>query len=46
LLVPIRNSSLIGLNLPLAALIGVTGRKRKILTCTQMKQNHKKQKLE
>jgi hypothetical protein len=38
--------ALIGLDLPLTALIDVTGRKRKILTCTQSKQKHKKQKLE
>jgi hypothetical protein len=44
--VPVGNPALINLNLPLTALIGVTKRKRKILTCTQMKQNHKKQKLE
>jgi hypothetical protein len=33
-LVPIWNSALIGLDFPLAALIGIIG-KRKILTCTQ-----------
>jgi hypothetical protein len=36
----------IGLYLSLTALVSVAGRKRKILTCTQTKQNHKKQKLE
>jgi hypothetical protein len=44
--VQVGNLALIGLDLPLTVLIGVIGRKRKILTCTQMKQNHKKQKLE
>jgi hypothetical protein len=34
------------MDLPLTALVGIAGRKRKILTYAQMKQNHKKQKLE
>jgi hypothetical protein len=44
--VPVGNPALIDQDLPQAALVDVTGRKRKTLTCTQMKQNHKKQKLE
>jgi hypothetical protein len=31
-----RKSSPIGLDLPLTALVGVAGRRRKILTCTQI----------
>jgi hypothetical protein len=34
LLVPVRNPTLISLDIPLAPLIGTIGR-RKILTCTQ-----------
>jgi hypothetical protein len=30
------NPALIGLDLSLTALVGVTGRRRKILTCTQI----------
>jgi hypothetical protein len=44
--VPVGNPALIGLDLPLTALIGVTGRKRKVLTSTHMKQKPQKQKLE
>jgi hypothetical protein len=44
--VPVGNPALIGLDLPLIALVSVIGRKRKILTYTQMNQNHTKQKLE
>jgi hypothetical protein len=44
--VPEGNPILIGLDLPLTALIGVAKRNRKILTCTQMKQKPQKQKLE
>jgi hypothetical protein len=44
--VPVGNPATIVLDLPLIALVGVAGRKRKILTCTQTKQNQKKQKLE
>jgi hypothetical protein len=40
--VPVGNSTLIGLDLSLIALIGVAERKRKILTCTQMKQKPQK----
>jgi hypothetical protein len=36
----------IGLDLPLTPLVDVVERKRKILTCTQTKQNHTKQKIE
>jgi hypothetical protein len=39
--VPVGNPALIGLDLPLIALIGVTGR-RKILTCTEDKNNKSK----
>jgi hypothetical protein len=34
--VPIGNPVLLGLDLPLTALIGVIGRRRKIITCTQI----------
>jgi hypothetical protein len=44
--VPVGNSAPICLDLSPTSLIGVTERKRKILTYTQTKQNHKKQKLE
>jgi hypothetical protein len=44
--VPVGNLALIGLDLSLTALVGVGDRKRKILTCTQMKQKPQKQKLE
>jgi hypothetical protein len=33
--VPIGNPALISLDLPLVALVGITERRRKILTCTQ-----------
>jgi hypothetical protein len=36
------NTTLIGLDLSLIALIGVTGRRRKILTCTQKRYNKSK----
>jgi hypothetical protein len=39
------NSALIGLNLPLIALVGITERKRKILTYTQTKQKLQKKSL-
>jgi hypothetical protein len=42
LAVPVGYPALIGLDLSLTALVGVAGRKRKILTCTQTKQNYKK----
>jgi hypothetical protein len=40
--VPVGNPALIGLYLPLTALIGVTGRRRKILTYTQTRYNKSK----
>jgi hypothetical protein len=40
--VPIGSPDLIGLDLPLIALIGVTGRRRKNLTCTQTRNNKSK----
>jgi hypothetical protein len=42
---PVRNPSLISLDLPLTALIGVAGRRRKILTCTQLNKNNKSKSL-
>jgi hypothetical protein len=39
------NPALIGLNLPLAALIDVAERRRKILTCTQINKNNKSKNL-
>jgi hypothetical protein len=42
--VPVGNLALIGLDLPLPTLIGVTGR-RKILTCTQINKNNKSKSL-
>jgi hypothetical protein len=39
--VPVGNPALIGLDLPLPTLIGVGGRRRKILTCTQINKNNK-----
>jgi hypothetical protein len=43
--VPEENSALIGLDLPPATLVDVVGRKRKILTCTQINKNNKSQSL-
>jgi hypothetical protein len=43
--VPDGNSALIGLDLPLTALVGVTGRRRKILTCTHKNKNNKSKSL-
>jgi hypothetical protein len=43
--VPVRNPALIGLDLSLIALVGVTGRMRKILTCTQINKNNKSKSL-
>jgi hypothetical protein len=43
--VPVGNPALIGLNLPLTALVGVAWRKRKILTCTQINKNNKSKSL-
>jgi hypothetical protein len=34
--IPVGNPALLGLDLPLIALVDVTGRRRKILTCTQI----------
>jgi hypothetical protein len=42
--VPVGNPALIGLDLPLTALVGVVGR-RKILTCTQINKNNKSKSL-
>jgi hypothetical protein len=33
--IPIRHPTLIGLDLPLASLIGIAGKRKKLLTCTQ-----------
>jgi hypothetical protein len=33
--IPVRSPSLIGLDLPLATLIGIAGKRKQILTCTQ-----------
>jgi hypothetical protein len=33
--IPIRHPTLIGLDLPLASLIGIVGKRKKLLTCTQ-----------
>jgi hypothetical protein len=44
--VPVGNTALIGLDLPLTALVSVNERKRKILTSTQTNQKPQKQKLE
>jgi ABC-type taurine transport system ATPase subunit len=43
--IPVENPALIGLDLPLTALVGVTRRKMKILTCTQRKQKPQKVKV-
>jgi hypothetical protein len=45
LLVLVGNPTLISLDLPLPSLIGVTGRRRKILTCTQISKNNKSKSL-
>jgi hypothetical protein len=42
--VPVGNTTLIGLDLPLTALISITGR-RKISTCTQINKNNKSKRL-
>jgi hypothetical protein len=39
------NPALIGLDLPLSFLIGITGRRRKILTYTQINKNNKSKSL-
>jgi hypothetical protein len=33
--IPVRSPTLIGLDLPLATLIGIAGKRKQILTCTQ-----------
>jgi hypothetical protein len=43
--VSVENSALIGLDLPLPALIGVAGRRRKMLTCTHINKNNKSKNL-
>jgi hypothetical protein len=43
--VSVGNPALIGLDLPLTALVGVVGRRRKILTCTQINKNNKSKSL-
>jgi hypothetical protein len=43
--VPVGNPALIGLDLLLTALVGITGRRRKILTCTQINKNNKSKNL-
>jgi hypothetical protein len=39
------NPALISLDLPLTALIGIGGRRKKILTCTQINKNNKSKSL-
>jgi hypothetical protein len=43
--VPVGSPALIGLDLPLTILVSVTGRRRKILTCTQINKNNKSKNL-
>jgi hypothetical protein len=43
--VSVGNPALIGLDLPLPSLVGVTGRRRKILTYTQINKNNKSKSL-
>jgi hypothetical protein len=43
--VPVGNPTLINLDFPLTALIGVAERRRKILTCTQINKNNKNKSL-
>jgi hypothetical protein len=33
--IPVQSASLIGLDLPLTILIGITGKRKQLLTCTQ-----------
>jgi hypothetical protein len=33
--IPVRSPTLIGLDLPLTALVGIAGKRKQILTCTQ-----------
>jgi hypothetical protein len=43
--VPAGNPTLIGLDLPLTALVGITGGRRNILICTQTNKNNKSKNL-
>jgi hypothetical protein len=43
--VPVGNPALIGLDLPLTALIGITRTRRNVLTCTQIHKNNKRKSL-
>jgi hypothetical protein len=43
--VPVENPALIGLDLPLTAIVGIAGRRRKILTCMQINKNNKSKRL-
>jgi hypothetical protein len=43
--VPVGNPALIVLDLPLTALVGVAGRRSKIVTCTQINKNNKSKSL-
>jgi hypothetical protein len=43
--VPVGNPTLIGLDLPLPALVGIARRRREILTCTQINKNNKSKSL-
>jgi hypothetical protein len=43
--VPVGNPTLIGLDLPLSALVGIVRRRREILTCTQINKNNKSKRL-
>jgi hypothetical protein len=43
--ISVGNPSLTSLDLPLIALVSVTGRRRKILTCTQIMKNNKSKSL-
>jgi hypothetical protein len=43
--VPVGNPTLIGLDLPLTALVGIIGGRRNILICTQTNKNNKSKNL-
>jgi hypothetical protein len=43
--VPVGNIALISLDLPLTALVGIAGRRRMILTCTQINKNNESKSL-
>jgi hypothetical protein len=43
--VAVGNPALISLDLSLTALVGVVGRRRKVLTCTQIDRNNKSKSL-